>query len=73
MAGDHVVRQQPHRPRVTPRGEVLEGAAVTEPEGDAAQALFTDAGAYDAWAARWRRRLAQEPGEPEEADLSCGR
>ena len=41
-------------------------AAGTEPEGDAARALFTDAGAYDAWAARWRRRLAQEPGEPEE-------
>ena len=34
-------------------------AAATEPEGDAAPALFTDAGAYDAWAARWRRRLAR--------------
>ena len=30
------------------------------PEGDAAvRALFADAGAYDAWAARWRRRLAR--------------
>jgi uncharacterized protein YdiU (UPF0061 family) len=40
-------------------------AAATQREGDAARALFADAGAYDAWAARWRRRLAEEPGEPE--------
>ena len=39
--------------------------AAAEPEGDAAvRALFADAGAYDAWAARWRQRLAEEPGEP---------
>ena len=39
--------------------------AATGPEGEAAmRALFADAGAYDAWAARWRRRLAEEPGEP---------
>jgi uncharacterized protein YdiU (UPF0061 family) len=40
--------------------------AAAGPEGDAAvRALFADAGAYDAWAGRWRRRLAGEPGEPE--------
>ncbi|HEX8375821.1 MAG TPA: YdiU family protein, partial [Geminicoccaceae bacterium] len=40
--------------------------AAAGPEGDAAvRALFADAGAYDAWAGRWRRRLAEEPGEPE--------
>jgi serine/tyrosine/threonine adenylyltransferase len=44
----------------------LGDAAATEPEADAARALFADAGAYDAWAARWRRRLAEEPGAPEE-------
>lgn len=33
-------------------------------EGDAARALFTDVSAYDAWVARWRRRLAEEPREP---------
>ncbi len=34
-------------------------------DGDAAvRALFASAGAYDAWAARWRLRLATEPGEP---------
>ncbi len=40
--------------------------AAAGPEGDAAvRALFTDAGAYDAWATGWRRRLDDEPGEPE--------
>ena len=41
------------------------GAAEAGPEGDAAvRALFTDPAAYDAWAARWRERLAGEPGRP---------
>ena len=48
-------------------------AAGTEPEGDAARALFTDAGAYDAWAARWRRGSRRSPGSRRSADLSCGR
>jgi protein adenylyltransferase len=40
--------------------------AAAGPEGDAAvRALFADAGAYDEWAARWRRRLAEEPLAPE--------
>jgi serine/tyrosine/threonine adenylyltransferase len=40
--------------------------AAAGPEGDAAvRALFSDPGAYDAWATRWRRRLAEEPGEPQ--------
>ena len=43
----------------------LGDAAATGREDDAARALFADVGAYDAWAARWRRRLAEEPGEPE--------
>ena len=39
--------------------------AAAGPEGDAAvRTLFTDAGAYDAWAVRWRRRLLENPGEP---------
>ncbi len=37
--------------------------AAAGPEGDAsARALFTDASAYDAWALRWRQRMADEPG-----------
>ena len=41
------------------------GAAEAGPEGDAAvRALFTDPAAYDAWAARWRERLAEEPDPP---------
>jgi serine/tyrosine/threonine adenylyltransferase len=40
--------------------------ATARPEGDATvRALFADADAYDAWAAQWRRRLAEEPGDPE--------
>jgi uncharacterized protein YdiU (UPF0061 family) len=34
------------------------------------RALFADPGAYDAWAERWRRRLAEEPGEPEARDAA---
>ena len=35
-------------------------------EGDAAvRALFADPGAYDGWAARWRRRLLDEPADPQ--------
>jgi uncharacterized protein YdiU (UPF0061 family) len=40
--------------------------AAAGPEGDAVvRALFADGGAYDAWTAAWRRRLAEEPGAPE--------
>ncbi|MBV8617057.1 MAG: YdiU family protein, partial [Acetobacteraceae bacterium] len=40
--------------------------AALGPEGDVAvRALFADAGAYDEWAARWRRRLAEEPLAPQ--------
>jgi uncharacterized protein YdiU (UPF0061 family) len=36
--------------------------AATGPEGDAGvRMLFADAGAYDSWAAGWRRRLEEEP------------
>jgi uncharacterized protein YdiU (UPF0061 family) len=37
-------------------------AAAAGPEGDAAvRALFSEPAAYDAWAARWRLRLDEEP------------
>jgi len=40
--------------------------AAAGPESDAGvRALFTDPAAYDAWAARWRARLLEEPGGPE--------
>jgi uncharacterized protein YdiU (UPF0061 family) len=40
--------------------------AVAGPEGDAAvRALFADPEAYDGWAERWRRRLSEDPGEPQ--------
>jgi uncharacterized protein YdiU (UPF0061 family) len=39
--------------------------AVAGPDGDAAiRGLFADPGAYDAWAARWRQRLDDDPVEP---------
>jgi uncharacterized protein YdiU (UPF0061 family) len=38
--------------------------AAAGPGGDAAvRGEFTDPGAYDAWAERWRERLQQEPGD----------
>jgi uncharacterized protein YdiU (UPF0061 family) len=41
--------------------------AVAGPEGDTGvRNLFTDPGAFDEWATKWRHRLAQEGGEPTE-------
>ena len=40
--------------------------AAAGPEGDAGvRALFSEPGAYDAWAPRWRQRLADEAAAPE--------
>ena len=40
--------------------------AAASSEGDAGvQTLFADPGAYDGWAARWRRRLEEEPLDPQ--------
>ena len=40
--------------------------AAAGPEGDAGvRALFSEPGAYDAWAPRWRQRLADEAVAPE--------
>ncbi len=39
--------------------------AVADPAADEqVRSLFTDPAAYDAWAPRWRQRLADEPGDP---------
>jgi serine/tyrosine/threonine adenylyltransferase len=41
--------------------------AAAGPEGDTGiRILFADSGAFDEWAAKWRRRLAQEGGDPTE-------
>ncbi len=41
--------------------------AAASPEADrGVRALFADPGAYDAWAAGWRRRLDEEPVSREE-------
>jgi uncharacterized protein YdiU (UPF0061 family) len=41
--------------------------AASGEEGDAGvRCLFTDASAFDPWLARWRGRLAEEPGDPRE-------
>src|SRR5436190_20700196 len=40
--------------------------AAIDPEADeAVRSLFVDPTAYDSWAVRWRRRLAEEPQEPD--------
>src|SRR5262245_12505449 len=48
-------------------------AAAETPSGDAAvRELFDEPEAWDAWAQRWRERLAQERGTPREhAELMC--
>jgi protein adenylyltransferase len=39
--------------------------AALDPGGDAeVRQLFADSGAYDAWAARWRQRIGDEPQDP---------
>ena len=54
--------------RAAPTSRWSSAACATRPlgpEGDAGvRALFTNAGAHDGWAAGWRRRLDEEPGEP---------
>jgi serine/tyrosine/threonine adenylyltransferase len=41
-------------------------AASVGAEGDAAvRALFADGCAYDAWAARWRRRMTEDTMDPD--------
>ncbi|KQT82105.1 hypothetical protein ASG51_20180 [Methylobacterium sp. Leaf465] len=41
------------------------GAAALGPEGDGpVRDLFDDSTVYEAWATRWRARLAAEPGDP---------
>jgi uncharacterized protein YdiU (UPF0061 family) len=39
--------------------------SLSEGDDDAARLLFADGAGYDAWAARWRWRLSEEPGTPE--------
>jgi serine/tyrosine/threonine adenylyltransferase len=44
----------------------LAAAAVGQQGDEGVRALFTDPAAYDEWAARWRRRLAEEPVSAQE-------
>jgi len=47
------------------------GDAAPGPEGDGGvRALFSDPGAYDAWASRWRVRLKEEPSSDEARDMA---
>ena len=39
--------------------------AAVDPETGAVRSLFTDPAPFDSWAARWRQRLAGEPGTPD--------
>lgn len=39
----------------------LSAAAAGEADDSSVRSLFADPSAYDAWATRWRRRIAQEP------------
>jgi uncharacterized protein YdiU (UPF0061 family) len=62
LAGDLLVAMAANRADFT-----LTFRALSEADGDAAvRKLFADPTAYDAWASRWRQRLAQEPAASEE-------
>jgi uncharacterized protein YdiU (UPF0061 family) len=45
-------------------GDASRSDVSSTPDDDAVRRLFADPGAYDAWALRWRRRLAEEPVDP---------
>ena len=61
LADDLLERMAANRADFTLTFRRLCGAAAG-PEGDAeVRTLFADPGAYDAWAAGWRRRLEEEP------------
>ena len=48
-------------------------AASADTEGDAAvRALFADGCAYDAWAARWRRRMTEDTMDPDARSAAMG-
>ncbi len=65
LAQDLLARMAENNADFTLTFRHLCGAAGAGPEGDAAvRALFADASAYDAWAGRWRERLAEEPKAP---------
>jgi uncharacterized protein YdiU (UPF0061 family) len=62
LAGDLLVAMAANRADFT-----LTFRALSEADGDAAvRKLFADPTAYDAWASRWRQRLAQERAASEE-------
>jgi uncharacterized protein YdiU (UPF0061 family) len=42
----------------------LANSALSPVHDDAVRSLFADPAAFDAWAAKWRARLATEPGDP---------
>jgi uncharacterized protein YdiU (UPF0061 family) len=65
LAQDLLARMAENNADFTLTFRHLCGAAEAGLEGDAAvRALFADASAYDAWAGRWRERLAEEPEAP---------
>jgi uncharacterized protein YdiU (UPF0061 family) len=66
LAEDLLQRMADNRADFTLTFRRLIDAASGE-EGDATvRALFTDPGAYDAWAVQWRNRLREEPGLEEQ-------
>jgi uncharacterized protein YdiU (UPF0061 family) len=64
LAGDLLRRMAEGGADFTLTFRRLCGAAAREEDDAGVRALFADPGAYDAWAARWRVRLSEEPGGP---------
>lgn len=61
LAGDLLERMAANRADFTLTFRRLCDAAAEAEDDASVRALFSDPGAYDAWAARWRRRLEEEP------------
>jgi serine/tyrosine/threonine adenylyltransferase len=66
LAGDLLNAMAANQADFTLTFRRLADAAADPSADEPVRALFIDPTAYDAWAVRWRERLAQEPQEPEE-------
>jgi uncharacterized protein YdiU (UPF0061 family) len=65
LAGDLLNAMAANQADFTLTFRRLADAAASPSAEEPVRALFVDPTAYDAWAARWRERLAEEPQEPE--------
>jgi serine/tyrosine/threonine adenylyltransferase len=66
LAQDLLTRMAEQSADFTLTFRALCDAAVSADSDHAVRALFKDGGAYDEWAVKWRARLAEDSGDPNE-------